>query len=158
MREAVSSAGGMAFLASSIRKSSHRSKELFTNRKKPVNILLLGNSYMRQMWESLMCTHQNEVTDMIVSIGGPNMDFLSLLRTNYTVGDAGKLQRAGGNLTNFGCHGVGGNIGEGDKKMRLSDFYVPGVPVPPNTDLCNDNLAMVEFNKNLRVWHMFRPW
>lgn len=118
--------------------------------KGKLTLLIYGNSFLRQIFESLVCAHESQITDFGVQVGGPALAIKSLKsRTNkISIDELGYFI----NYTEAqkGCHGTGGS--------DTSIFYAPGVEVPANFNLdCNDNIGWVEFDHSLKVHYIFRP-
>jgi hypothetical protein len=100
-----------------------------TNDTRPFQVLLQGNSYLRQVFEALVCGFQSQITDLKLKIGVPSAR-----------GEMIDLPRA----REGGCHGV--------KKTSIASFYRRNVTVPSTTPGCNDNLGMVEFGNVIRFY------
>jgi hypothetical protein len=116
----------------------------FRHSKSRANVLLTGNSYIRQIWESIACRYRHIVNAGIVQINGPEMSIRNIQKS-------GSFEASLGDMVSIsmvrGCHGQSFN----------SDFYHEGVTVPPQTASCNDDLAMIEVEK-VRFYFIFRPY
>ena len=138
-------------------------------------VLLQGDSRLRQVIESLICRYSNEITNLTLTFNAPDLSINAIKRlkkkhhvssakhilhpnemgqprnigfTNDTT-DGGQLK-----LLNYdellikGCHNQNSN--------EMANFYYPGVTVPTSIDGCSDDLLMVEFG-TLRLYYIFRP-
>ena len=151
-RKAVDSLGGPLGIASLLQ--ARRQKLQNDPHTRPVNLLLMGSSYLRQVWESITCQYKELITDGFFQDGGPLMSMAAFRdRKGKKVG----LDELGDLLpftaeTNQGCQGAAKDFGE---------FYRPNVEGLSEErygkENCNDNLAMVELNHQLRLWFVFRP-
>lgn len=86
---------------------------------------LIGNSYLRQLFESLGCKYKHQLTKLFLSRSGSDKTEKFLFDTN--------------NEDKF-CFG-------GSTKEELQGFY--SVPLPDNLELvpnCDDNLALAEYS------------
>jgi hypothetical protein len=117
-------------------------------------ILLHGSSFLRQVFEGLVCGFQSQITDLKVQIGGPSISRSALKeRKNGTLirrDEMSKKYIGFDEARNGGCHAPG----PGEDFMKK--YYRPNVTVPPNIPGCNDNFAMVEFGNVFRVYYVFR--
>jgi hypothetical protein len=115
-----------------------------------VHVLMLGNSYIRQVWEALVCGFGLQITDFKVQVRGLDSSAAGTkkrgkkLVTKDELGRSIDLAQAKAN----GCHSGPSN---------LSDSYREGSIVPPNMADCNDNVAMVEFGHQIRFYYIFHP-
>ena len=127
---------------------------------RPVNVVLQGNSFLRQIWEAFVCGWRHDITQIQVHQGGPHVSLEAMKNMGNGKFNASQFGKPinmrdlfGGHpeTTNFsaiqGCHA-------GPKNQ--SSYYVPGKPVPRNLDECNDNMAMVEFGGMIRFHYIFR--
>eukprot|EP00978_Attheya_sp_CCMP212_P029207 scaffold103162_cov48-Attheya_sp.AAC.1 len=119
------------------------------------DVLLLGDSLLRQIWEAMTCGFSEHITSLQVQQGGPSVyshDYDSF-SSPHSVGadqlgnplvftNPQELQ-----LPQAGCHGM----------SNVSQFYAPGVKVPSSLDGCNDNIAMVEVGHFLRLYYVYHP-
>jgi len=122
---------------------------------------ILGNSYLRQVTEALECGWKDQITDLMVHVGGPPSDLNALdSPTLIHLEEMGVIDHRS-NVSNSevdlpeGCHGT--RVPDID----LSGFYREGVVVPPQMSSCNDHVASVIFGgqhgePSLRFTYMFR--
>ncbi|KAG7342635.1 hypothetical protein IV203_020579 [Nitzschia inconspicua] len=118
-----------------------------------INVLMQGNSYVRQMWESLVCSFRSDITAIQVLMGGPEISTEALKARHNSKIVVDELGTVWSNLTqiqNGGCHAH-------HPSLNMKDMYRPGVTVPSNTQGCNDNIAMVEFGHQIRFYYIFLP-
>jgi hypothetical protein len=120
-----------------------------TNHTRPFQVLLQGNSYLRQIFEALVCGFQSQITDLKVQVGGPRISKSNIEARKGRLPGIGEL----GDMIDFsrakegGCHGG----------TSIAKFYRRNVTVPPTTPDCNDNLGMVEFGNVIRFYYIFGP-
>ncbi|KAL7578984.1 hypothetical protein ACA910_019031 [Epithemia clementina (nom. ined.)] len=122
---------------------------------RPINVVLAGNSYLRQIWESFACQFSSLITNGFFQDGGPGISLAALEARQgrpialHEIGDfvpfSGETLRMG-----MVCHGL---------TMVNKRFYHPNVTtmLPPLSPRCNDNIAMLELGHVLRIWYVFRP-
>ncbi len=112
-------------------------------------IFLQGNSYLRQVWEALVCGFGQQITNLTLYENGPSM---SLEGSAKRGGQKISSEQLGNFMpdavTIDGCHGSG-------LEWRLDDYYRQNVTIPPNHDKCNDDIASVEFG-NVQFAYIFR--
>jgi hypothetical protein len=115
------------------------------------SVLLQGNSYLRQIWEAMVCGFRSQVTNLTLLSHGPDMSLKSMAHRG---GKLFQKQEMGKFLINQqsipGCH-------DDPSPVPLSRYYGNHVTVPPNVDHCSDDMAMVEFGNGLRVFYLFHP-
>jgi hypothetical protein len=114
------------------------------------NVMIQGNSFLRQIWEAMVCGFKAQVTNLTLTDNGPP---ISKASTEARHGKLIAKQELGNFLINeqnatAGCHGVNSGI---------ETFYHKNVTVPPNKDRCSDDIAMVEFANKLRLFYVFHP-
>ena len=147
---------------------------------RPLNILIVGTSFMRQVFEAATCRWRARITGGRLRTDGPHMGMAELR-------DNGNITKNQTSLTHLSaattmmppCHGQDFRR----HKKPVSVFYRGGLPasqlVPLNaTDrrfcqshtsapsgfqfcgfpVCNDNLATIEFSRRLRLHYIFRPY
>jgi hypothetical protein len=117
----------------------------------PLQIVISGDSYLRQIFEALTCSFSDQITRMRLSMGGPSMSMKAMKERNNVP---------------FQTNEVGSPI---DDLYRIktercqegwtSSYYRDGVLNVPNTSIpsCNDNLGMVEFDHRVQFYYIFRP-
>lgn len=124
------------------------------------SVLLQGNSYLRQIWEAMVCGFPSQITNLTLLSGGKATSLA------YIASRSGKLlqrQELGTFLINqqndyttttttpSGCHAP-------NRNDRLFSYYHENVTIPPNNlDHCSDDMAMVEFGYGLRIFFLFHP-
>jgi hypothetical protein len=116
------------------------------------SVLLQGNSYLRQIWEAMVCGFQSQITNLTLLRHGPRMSL------GYIASRSGKLlqtQEVGTFMINQqdipGCHAPSRG------STMLSTYYAPHVTIPPDVEHCSDDMAMVEFGHSLRIFFLFHP-
>lgn len=117
----------------------------FRHSKSRANVLLTGNSYIRQIWESIACRYRHKSNGGSVQMNGPDMSIRNIQEIGSfdvtSLGDMVSISMV------RGCHG----------KSFSSDYYREGVIIPPQTASCNDDLAMIEVER-VRYFFVFRPY
>jgi hypothetical protein len=115
-----------------------------------LNVLMQGNSYVRQIWEALVCGFATQITDLRVQAGGPGISSKALQHRQ------GRPVNQTGTSVNFtqakryGCHGT--------ESADIRKYYRRRAILPPNNLAnCNDNVAMVEFGHVVRFYYLFQP-
>ncbi|KAJ1456121.1 hypothetical protein M885DRAFT_518646 [Pelagophyceae sp. CCMP2097] len=110
------------------------------------NILIMGNSFLRQTFEAMACRWAANVTGGTLATMTPPMNVGGLKVTErYDVYSALGLRRLpfGDDMTPD-CHG-----GSADKFYANFSMGESG---------CRDDISFVEFFGGLRVFYLFRPW
>ena len=116
---------------------ARRILENFRNpHKTTVEVVLLGSSHFRQVWESLVCSYGDQMSDFwILKNNTETIDLDSML--------------------NGACH-------QASSQPDYQEFYRKGTVVPQNYLLCNDSVALAEFTdgagSTIRFSYVFRPW
>ncbi|KAH8072903.1 hypothetical protein JL720_10990 [Aureococcus anophagefferens] len=106
----------------------------------------MGNSYLRQVFEAMACRWDATITAGLLQVRGPEMHIEDIAAQKRTsVADRGFRSLPFGDVARPSCHG-----------NDAERYYALGVA--PSVAGCNDNLAMVEFAKDLRAYFVFRPW
>lgn len=120
--------------------------------RKKINVAIFGNSYMRQIFESFVCSWTHDMTYHVLEKGG-TYD-ISLDRTRIrnnaliTMSELGNMKPLPINIWN-------GTLCEISK---VSQFYEEGLPTPYKCDGYQDNIAVAEFGGVLRIHYIFRPY
>lgn len=109
---------------------------------RPANVVVLGNSLMRQVFESMACAWQNRVAGGLVQARGPRMD-IAALRAG-TRSNASDVVLARVSAPPPPCHGP------------APDKWYKGAAVGGGD--CGDNAARVDFGDELSIFFVFRPW
>ena len=135
-------------------------------------VLLQGDSRLRQLIESLLCRYKDQVTNLTLAFASPDLgiDSIQLIKKTRNVSDVTHILQSNEtsqprsigvanesdcfmsyrDLQRKGCHGNG--------KSRMSKFYYPGVPVPKSIDGCSDDFLMVEFGNMIQFYYIYRPY
>jgi hypothetical protein len=136
-------------------------------------VLLQGDSRLRQVIESLICRYSDEITNLTLTFNAPDLSINAIkrLKKKHHVSSAKHILHANemGQPRNIGftndtneqlkllsydellikgCHNQNSN--------EMANFYYPGVTVPTSIDGCSDDLLMVEFG-TLHLYYIFRP-
>jgi hypothetical protein len=133
-------------------------------------VVLQGDSRMRQVIEALMCRYMDQITNLTLTFQTPDLSKNAIwlrkkrLKVNNEThilrpNDTGKPRSIGisnesdgfmsyPDVRERGCHG---SIAD------MSRFYHPGVTVPTSVRGCSDDLVMVEFG-NIRFYYINRPY
>ena len=122
-----------------------------------VNMLMVGHSYLRQVFEALACRWRDNVTAGILSVGPPRVTAMTQAALKKLAGEA--LDPRNRELEWFNasgeppaCHGSQGASG------NFGGYYAPDhAPLQAFTD-CVDDVAMIELDGNLRIYYIFRPY
>jgi hypothetical protein len=151
-----------------------------TDTRRPFQVLLQGNSYLRQVWEAMVCGFRHQMTNLTLLRHGP-MTSLAYIKSR-----SGKLltrQELGEFWTNQhetapqdGCHGPSGKSPMADyywntanpvhrskfNSTIMSDDHFSttsfgNVTVPPSVQKCTDDMAMVEFGHSIQFFFLFHP-
>lgn len=124
------------------------------------HVFLQGNSYVRQLWEALVCnivsfqqpTLQIPITDFRVQFGGPGIamqDFAARRNRPVETDELGSPISNMSHVQIAGCHG--------EANADLSPYFRRKAVVPPNLANCNDNVAMIEIAHQWRFYYIFKP-
>ena len=129
--------GGLKNLAKNIRSWSHR-RENVTH----TNVLIVGNSFVRQVFEAITCRYRDHIVRGLVQFNATSMS-LSNINATYGIADMGDIVSM--NDYRAGCHGP---IAE--------HYYEPQfTPLQINSE-CGDSMSMVELDEGLRFYYVFR--
>lgn len=135
----VEKSGGISNLAKHIRTWSHRNGTV-----SHTNIFLSGDSFVRQVWESIVCRFRDRIKGGFVSVGGSEVTNEAWDSSAFTADDMGELVPLFS--MRGGCH-----------SRNHEHFYEPGVPMPTVAHAnCSDDIAMVELDEGLRIYYTFR--
>lgn len=164
--ELTASLGGPIGLANNLLSQHPKSSRTI------INVFIGGNSYLRQIFEALVCGFHEDITNQLVQRGA-----------KFDISMAG-LEKRGGrkvDLTEMGSleHPPNASSGVCDYTMQ-TDFYEDGLqlPVVCKYNSChggigagakspcmggsegayNDDIGMVEFGGKIRFYYMFRPY
>ena len=130
---------------------------------KIINILILGNSYLRQVWESMACHYASHITNGFFQNGGPGIDKAARQGQAQDakvypqdVGEMVPFFAPTSNHTTTNPHTI--PICHGALK-QYQHFFHPNATLSSQrfSPQCNDNVAMVEFGNRLRVYYVFQP-
>lgn len=138
LREIINSFGGIKSIYSSL------GRQYGLESRPTASVLLVGNSYLRQIWESIACKFRHLSDSGLVLLNGP---LLSL----SNIEALGSVDSTDFNMINTslvrGCHGQSFKRG----------FYREGVAPPPQTASCSDDIAMIEV-ESVKYYFIFRPY
>jgi hypothetical protein len=113
-------------------------------------VLLMGNSFVRKLFEALVCGFRNDITDLKLQLGGPDSSVAGLnLLGIINATDMGDMVTGLDVIEEGGCHGTSSELQQ--------EFFRPDIIVPPTIDRCNNDIGMVEFNRSIRFYYIFRP-
>jgi len=113
-----------------------------------VTVAFFGNSFLRQIWESITCTFRDQITKLRLNEGG------AMVPGHRSKFDAEK---------DIGAPLFFRSMPEqycfpGDDMTQFASYYKKGVEIPQNVKFhCTDNLAMVELDEKIRFYYFFRP-
>lgn len=120
------------------------------NQRSMINVAMLGNSYLRQIFESFVCTWSHEITLSLFEKDGKYDESIAGMKLrNYAPLTLDEL----GNMENLPS--------PDDNRCHLDyrdQYYEEGLEIPPNCKGYSDNLAVAEFGGSMRIYYMFRPW
>lgn len=110
------------------------------------NILILGNSFMRQVFEAIANRFRVAVTAGTLNDVSPPMGMKELqISRRVSLRNFTFLHLPVQGRMNPGCHGY-----------NINAYYKHGPP--PSLKRCEDNVAWFELNGSLRIYYIFRPW
>ena len=141
--------GGPVGVAKALETHEKTSKK--KRKKRPFIVLMMGNSYLRQVFEALSCGWSNDISEYRASIGSKACYSVNCTTKNgeriFRVKQVGKLLP----------------LSESPLESNYSStqqFYRAGVSLPTTMYPKNvtDDLAMVEFGKRIRFYFVFRPY
>eukprot|EP00934_Nitzschia_sp_Nitz4_P007646 Nitzschia sp. Nitz4//scaffold18_size181773//87889//89020//NITZ4_001919-RA/size181773-augustus-gene-0.163-mRNA-1//1//CDS//3329540023//7636//frame0 len=160
---------GVAKLLQIADSSGENTKE--ENATPVLQVLMQGNSYLRQVWEALVCGFRYQITDWRLLMNGPPVS------KSYIESRMGKLlvPREMGQVMNayemesileqkhenggpqfmdprsMGCHAP-------SKYESMETYFRSNVSIPSTIPGCSDDIAMVEFGSSIRFHFLFHPW
>ncbi|KAL3764499.1 hypothetical protein ACHAW5_004762 [Stephanodiscus triporus] len=127
-------------------------------------VMLQGDSRLRQVIEALICRYPDQITNLTLTFESTDLDMngmwhmsnvTHILRSNETgkprlIGIANESDgfMSYRDIRRKGCHG----------SNRMDRFYYPGVSVPTSINGCSDDSLMVEFGRMIRFYYLFRPY
>jgi len=134
------------------------SQDYGTNKKteeaRPFNVVLFGNSYLRQIIESLICSWYNDITYVAIQKDAKfkvDMAFLNAQPNgglqSFPINMTGDMQAMPQIWDSEHCK----------KTQNVSQFYHKNVPTPQVCIGYDDNIAVVEFGKKIRFHFVYRP-
>lgn len=140
VRKMLDRTGGIIGLSKKIREWSHR-RTTITH----TNVLFIGNSFLRQVYETIVCRYRHLIVGGFVIINGPDMSLAAMkARPSLSVSKMGEIVSMESQRT--GCH-----------QQKYEHFYEVGVQMPPNVHPnCSDDMSMVELPEHLRIYYVFR--
>lgn len=140
VRNMFDRSGGIAGISKKIREWSHRRTNVVQT-----NVLLIGNSFLRQVYETIVCRYRDLITGGFVIVNGPDMS-LAAMQANPWFNLAQMGERVSMESQRAGCH-----------HENYQHFYEAGVQFPSNAHPnCSDDMSMVELPGNLRIYYIFR--
>jgi hypothetical protein len=130
-----------------------------------IEVLLVGTSRFRQIFEALVCGFSDQMTDLRLQLGGP------VFNKDHKLMNAEEI----GPLVDHEFFKKG-SCYLPEAQADYSEFFrKDGTVVPNNHERCNDNIGMVEFSSSsggggaktngttssggrIRFYNVFRPW
>ena len=144
MKDLLLKSGGILTLRRHIAHWSHRG---FAEKK--AHILLVGNSFLRQIFEAIVCSFSDNETvgPVMVEVGGPDMSLSTLEMNNkFDLTSLGSMVP----LADLdGCHAF--------EPYSGSHWYEADEFTPLSRANCSDNIATVEI-ANIKFYYLFRPY
>lgn len=132
-------------------------------------VLLQGDSRLRQVIESLICRYSDKVTNLTLTFNALDLSINAIkkLKNKNHVSSAKHILHPNemGQPRNIGfTNDTDGQLLGYDELLRrgchnsdtMSDYYYPGVTVSTSIPGCSDDLLMVEFGL-IRFYYIFRP-
>jgi len=121
---------------------------------RPFNVVLFGNSYLRQIFEALICSWFNDISYVAIQKGShfsASMAFLNS-QPNEGMGSislnmTGDMKALPHVLNSKSC-----------RAQDIKEFYNKNVLLPHVCKGYDDNIAVVEFGKKIRFHYLFRPF
>lgn len=124
-----------------------------TNKERTYNIVMFGNSFLRQIFQALVCGYGNQITNSLVQLYQTfGIDLKSMKERGerkFEVNELGELR----DLLTSGKQKC-------DRYETLPKFYDINFKmdsIPQNCKDYSDNLAMVEFGGVIKFYFMFYP-
>jgi len=120
-----------------------------------IEVLLVGTSRFRQIFEALVCGFSEQMNDLKVQVGGPRYSKRHKFMDADEIGSLVDLKFVRGG----GCY-------KPEAQANYSHFFRDdGTIVPINNEGCNHDIGSVEFsddtihsNSRIRFYYVFRPW
>jgi len=126
--------------------------------KRPFNVLMMGNSYLRQVFQAMACKWAIDVTEYCASINQTVCYSLQCIKDRGQENGTGFVE-----INEVGAFVPPTKYDEGsyqpDKSGKTAQFFRPGVKLPMIVypQRLSDDLAMVEFGNSIRFYYLFRP-
>ncbi|GAX11667.1 hypothetical protein FisN_7Lh033 [Fistulifera solaris] len=116
-------------------------------------IALHGSSYVRQMWEAMVCGFREDITELQVKNPGPSISLSAIKKRGNTpieFSEIGQPIRGISVIQQKRCHGA--------RQNDLASFYHPSATQIPHKTIsgCDDGIAMVRFQNATEVYYVFR--
>ena len=169
LEEVIDWLGGPTGIGRALAQQSSR-ENVETAKHQHYQVLLQGDSRLRQVIESLICQYQDEVTNLTLTFESPDLSINAIKQLKKKHHDVSSAK----NILNPNEMGQPRNIGftkDTDGQFlgydellskgchnsdKMSDYYYPGVTVPTSIPGCSDDLLMVEFGV-IRFYFIFQP-
>lgn len=170
--EFASALGGPVGLAEyllSLSKSSSSRNNNRTRQRHMINVVLNGNSFLRQIFQALACAFEEDITDLWMQKNAQYSVSIAELEKRGISTNKNQVQQ---NATKIQPSEIGpivrppdANMGTCQPNEEISAFYEKGVPLPlkckddtGKKQDYDDNIAMVEFGGKIRFYYIFRPF
>jgi hypothetical protein len=171
LEEVIDWLGGPTGIGHALAQQSSEENNKTAIKHHRYQVLLQGDSRLRQVIESLICRYSDKITNLTLTFNAPDLSLNAMkqLKKKHHVSSAkhilhpnemGQPRKIGftndtvGQLLNYdellrkGCHNQNSN--------EMANFYYPGVTVPTSIPGCSDDLLMVEFG-TLCFYYIFHP-
>jgi hypothetical protein len=155
-----------------------RLKQSQDNKDNKMNIFIHGNSFLRQVFQSLACQWQSQITgNLLIHHGKPALSMNDMIqRTHKVAPDETPIlfqyQKVIPSLSKKYMRGNTNHSDDAESECHAfthpetKHFLSPSSYPSKNTHLysktthkhCEDDLAMMEFNNSIRFYYIFRPF
>jgi len=155
--EFVHELGGPAGVADAKSNPSSMNEQ---RKKGPFIVLMMGNSYLRQLFEALACGWSSDITDYRATVNSRACYSLACMEKMKEQEKKTYDEDEVGDVTSLLAEVKSCLAGEPCQRRNKSSFYRHGVALPINafTKRQTDNMAMVEFANSIQFYYMFRPY
>jgi len=117
-------------------------------RHKLINVVMLGNSFLRQPFEALVCGWFDDITYSRLQ---------KYARFDFSLASVEKLKGKNLQTKDAGImEEIPQSIEDESRYGQRKEFYAPGVEVPISFYDYNDSIGVVEFGKKIRFYYVFR--
>jgi hypothetical protein len=113
-----------------------------------INVIMFGNSYLRQVFEAFICGYKNDITTM--KLQKDQKYKISMDDIKKRKGRPIELNETG----DFVAPPINSETGTSTQ----SHFYQPGLPLPVHFENFSDDIAMVEFGGVIKFHYFFRSF